>query len=130
MNPMYKIAGLLLSLIILVIIYSMITEIHTIEEFIEGNEYNDCKMKAKQKVQEILNMPIATKDSNSARPDPQDMVKRIKQVQIDVENGLGDFEGNSYKCFPSEIAIHLDLRSVDPYETLQQIQIELTKKNE
>jgi hypothetical protein len=127
MKTVFKIAGLLLSLIILVIVYSMITEIHTIEEFIEGNEYNDCKTKVKQKVQQILNMPIATKDSKGSRPSAQDMINKIKQIQTDVENGTGDFEGNTYRCFPGEIRMYVDLR-LDPNETLQLIQKELTKK--
>ena len=125
MKPMYKIAGLLLSLIVLVIIYSMNSEIYVTEGFIEGNEYNNCKEKATQKVRQILNLPIATKDSKSSRPTAVDMINQIKQVQSDVENGTGAFEGNTYKCFPANIKMHMDL-PVDPNETLQKIQSTLS----
>ena len=121
MKTVFKIAGLFLFLIILVIVYSMITEIHTIEEFIEGNEYNDCKTKVTQKIKQILNLPIATKDSNNSRPSSQDIIRQIKQIQIDVENGTGDFEGNTYKCFPGNVKMFIDL-NLDQNETLQKVQ--------
>ena len=121
MHIIWKVGGLLLLIVIFAIIYSMITEtLKTYETFVEGNDYNDCEEKVKQKVQQALNTPIA-KVSGDNRSTPDEILNKIKEIRSDVENGTGDFEGNTIKCFPVYLKMNMEL-PVDTNVVLQKMQ--------
>jgi hypothetical protein len=127
MNTIWKVGGLLLLIVIFAIIYSMITETletvetyETYETFVEGNDYNDCEEKVKQKVQQALNTPIA-KVSGDNRATPDEILNKIKEIRADVENGTGDFEGNTIKCFPVYLKMNMEL-PIDTNVILQKMQ--------
>jgi len=128
MKSSWKVAGLLFVLVLLTIIYSMISDIRKPEHesFIEGNEFMDCKEKVKQEIQKVLNAPIAT-TSETPRLNSQEMLNKIKQIDKDVENGNGVFEGNTKKCFPKGVSVELMLPKTDIDEKIQVIQNYFTK---
>ena len=129
MKSSWKVAGLLFVLVLLTIIYSMVSEIRESgpgsepgsEPFIEGNEFMDCQEKVKQEIQKVLNAPIAT-TSETPRLNSQEMLNKIKQIEKDVENGNGVFEGNTKKCFPKGISVEIMLPKTDVDEKIQSIQ--------
>lgn len=133
MKSTWKVAGLLFVLVVLTIIYSMISEIHESgpgpgsESFIEGNEYTDCQEKVKQEIQKVLNAPIAT-TSETPRLNSQEMMNKIKQIEKDVKNGTGVFEGNTKKCFPKAVSMQIMLPEsrTDVDEKIRAIQDYLT----
>jgi hypothetical protein len=128
MKSSWKVAGLLFVLVLLTIIYSMISDIREPEHesFIEGNEFMDCQEKVKQEIQKVLNAPIAT-TSETPRLNSQEMLNKIKQIEKDVENGNGVFEGNTKKCFPKGVSVELILPKTDIDEKIQVIQNYFTK---
>ena len=127
MKSSWKVAGLLFVLVVLTIIYSMISEIREpeYESFIEGNEFMDCQEKAKQEIQKVLNAPIAT-TSETPRLNSQEMLEKIKQIEKDVENGNGVFEGNTKRCFPKGVSVEIILPKTDVDEKIRSIQNYLT----
>ena len=118
-----KISGLLFAVIVLSILYTMIGSGSYATAFIEGNECMDVENKAKDKIASVLNVPVANAN-DSPRITQQDMISKIKKIESDVENGTGDFKGNTKKCFPGRVKINLDL-DMDPDMKIQKIQSSL-----
>jgi len=126
MNPSFvKISVLLIVVILLILLYAMIIPVgHEHEGFIEGNECTDVENRAKSKILDVLNTPVAN-TSDSPRMTAIDMISKIKKINSEVDNGTGDFKGNTKQCFPGRVKLNLDLDNLDPDSKIQKIRSSL-----
>ena len=132
MNPSFvKISVLLVVVILLILLYAVIIPVGQTglyitehEGFIEGNECTDVENRAKDKILDVLNTPVAN-TSDSPRMTAIDMISKIKKINSEVDNGTGDFKGNTKQCFPGRVKLNLDLDNLDPDSKIQKIRSSL-----
>jgi hypothetical protein len=124
-----KIAGALILVILLCMTYAFVSPgaanvsykgYSLAEEFVEGNSCNDFKALAVSKLNGILDSPIANANGKP-RVSAQDMMNQMQKIEADAENGMGDFKGNTQKCFPERAKINLDMGGSGPEVQVQKV---------